>query len=276
MKIFVVFILTTLCITSYAQTQVAIPTPGCDSFEVYKNTVDYLKKQKELPFTEPQILKAALEINKGCNGADLRFQRVFELLSNSGVAIRQSYELAVDFAKMTNQKTDNFIVLFKGLFLENKFDLDFDTAYKTSLELSAALPKDWEKVRNDFKMFMSFCSGSKSEELPIRQCAEWTLSLLKFEDHFPAGIYLSFDNLYNFLITRKGPQLPVKDRLHLVRELLAYGPKAPENFKRSLEWLGSKKGPGLSPTKAHTLALEIAKNSRHSEILTTTEKSLQQ
>lgn len=237
------------------------PILTCDSFEVYKSTVDYIKKQKELPFTEPHILKAALEINKGCNGADKRFQKIFELLVKSGVSIKKCYELAVEFAHMNDQKTDNFSVLFKGLFLENKFDLDFMTAYKVSLELSAALPKDWEKIQKDFRAFLDYCSSSKSEELPIRLCAEWTLSIMKNEHLYHEGIFPSFFKLNEYLLRRSGRQVPVKDRLNLISKIMSYGPKAPENFQKALEWLGSPRGAGLPPAKAHRMALEIAKNS---------------
>lgn len=257
--------------TSYSQ---ELNGSGCNSHEVFKSTYDYLKENKELPFNESQLLKASLEINKGCNGADKRFKRIFELLVKSGVSIRKCYELAVDFAQMTDQKADNFATLFKGLFLENKFDLDFETAYKASLQLSAALPKDWEKVRTDFRSFLNFCSDTKAEEVPLRICAEWTLSLLKHEDKFPLGIFASFKSLNSYLLSRRSVQLPVKDRLNLILEILAFGPKAPTNFQNSLDWLGSKKGPGLPPQRAHIVALEIAKNSLRAEVETETEKSL--
>lgn len=244
-----------------AATQVAETVPTCESFQVFKSTVDYLKTQKELPFTEPQILKAALDINKGCDGADKRFKKIFELLSRSGVSIKKCYELAVEFSHMNDQKTDNFTILFKGLFLDNKFDLDFMTAYKVSLQLSAALPKDWEKVQKDFSSFLDYCATSKSEELPIKICAEWTLSLLKHQSLYKDGLYPSFTLLNDYLLKRAGPQVPVKDRLNLITEVISYGPKAPSNFQKALEWLGSSKGAGLQPAKAHRLALEIAKNS---------------
>lgn len=249
------------------------PLAHCSSFEVYRETVYYLKKQPELPFTEPQILKAALEINKGCDGADRRFKKIFELLVKSGVSIKKCYELAVDFAKMNDQKTDNFAVLFRGLFLENKFDLDFMTAYKVSLELSAGLPKDWEKIQKDFRSFLDYCSSSKSEELPLRICAEWTLSLLKNEDLYSEGVYPSFIKLNDYLLQKKGPQVPVGDRLNLIREIIASGPKAPDNFKNALDWLSSPQGAGLPPQKAHLLALEIARNSmKKTEPLMSAEK----
>ncbi|MNT49525.1 hypothetical protein D3C72_1863860 [compost metagenome] len=142
------------------------------------------------------------------------------------------------------------------------------------MQLSAALPQDWEKVRTDFRAFLNFCSDTKAEEVPLRTCAEWTLSLLKHEDQFPLGIFASFKSLNSYLLGRRSVQLPVKDRLILIREILAYGPKAPTNFQNSLDWLGSKRGPGLPPQKAHTLALEIAKNTLRADIETETEKSL--
>lgn len=237
------------------------PIETCESFKVFKDSVDYLKNQKDLPFSEPIILKAALEISKGCNGADKRFKRIFELLLKSGVHIKKSYELAIDFAHMSEEKADNFAIFFKGLFLENKFDLDFMTAYKISLDLSSGLTRDWGKVQKDFRQFLNFCTSSKSDEIPMPLCAQWTMSMLKHEPLYKDGVYTPFSLLNEYLLQRSGPQVPVKDRLYLVAEIISYGPRAPVNFKRALEWLGSKKGAGLPSEKAHRLALEVAKNS---------------
>lgn len=245
----------------------------CNSFEVFQRSVNYLKQQKELPFSMPQIFKAAMEIDKGCNGADRRFQRVFEMLAKSGVDTQKSYEIALDFAKMTDEKTDNFMVLFKGLFLENKFDLDFKTAFKISLQLSAGLPAQWQKIRTDFESFLKFCTDVKKIELPIGICAEWTLSIMKQEEKFPQGIYPSFEKIHTFLTSRKGPQLNVKNRLELISEILAYGPKSPDNFQKALEWMNTLNGDGVEPEKAHKFALQIAKNSLPIERETDTEKA---
>ncbi len=245
---------------SFSEIQNEIPK-DCDSFKVYKDTVDYLKTQEALAFTEPQILAAALEINSGCDGADKRFKKIFELLLKSGVNIKKSFDLALDFSKLNDQKTENFVVLFRGLFLENTFDFDFYTAYRISLELSAGYPKEWEKIKKDFKLFLEYCQKASAEDLPIRICAEWTLNILKHEPLFKDGIYQTFNNLNNFLLKKEGPQLPVRDRLKLISKIISYGPKASDNFQQALNWFSSKKGAGLKPSKAHQLALEIAKNS---------------
>ena len=243
----------------FINTNISIET--CESFKVFKDAVDYLKTQKDLPFSEPNILKAALSISKGCNGADKRFKRIFELLSKSGVGIKTSFELAMNFAHMSEEKADNFAVFFKGLFLEKKFDLDFMTAYKISLDLSSGLSQDWQKIQRDFRQFLNFCASSKSADIPLHLCAQWTMSMLKHEPLFKEGIYIPFSLLNDYLAKKAGPQIPIKDRLNLLSEIISYGPRAPVNFKRALDWLGSSKGAGLPPEKAHRLALEIAKNS---------------
>ena len=245
----------------------------CNSFDVFQKTVSYLKDQKELPFSTQQIYNAALEINKGCNGADRRFRRVFEMLNKSGVETKKCYDLALDFSKMSDQKTDNFMVLFKGLFLESKFNLDFMTAFKVSLQLSAGLPGRWEKIRLDFEQFQKFCTDASKLDLPIAVCAQWTLNLIKQEEKFPLGIYESFEKINTFLTTNKGPQLNVRDRLVLITEVLNYGPTAPENFKKALLWMNTLNGDGIDPAKAHRFALQIAKNSLLMEKETATEKA---
>lgn len=238
----------------------------CQSHENFKAAFDYLKGRKDLPLNDNKILKAALSISEGCDGSAERFKKIFELLEKSGVDLKKSFELARDFAAMSDPQTDNFIILFKGLFLENKFDLDFQTAYRTALELSVFLPKDWLKVQKDFQSFLTFCDQQKNLPLPTQICARWTLQLLKFSDKFPSGIYSEFESFNSALVKLKGPQLPIQDRLNLTLKIFEYGEKAPPAFINSLKWSASKEAPPLSPEQAWRLALLVSQNAARTEL----------
>lgn len=260
--VFFCLLTTTAAASSYTPTAVEENTfKVCKAHQNFKESFDYLKSRKDLPLNDTKILKAALSISKGCDGSATRFKKIFELLEKSGVDLKKSYELAMQFSSLSDAQTDNFVTLFKGLFLENRFDLDFNTSFKASLDLSAHMEKDWDKVRKDFNSFLKFCEESKKSELSIRTCAQWTLGLLKESNKFPDGVFASFEPLNSFLVNRKGLQLPIAERLQLTEEILKLGPSAPDSFKDSLLWLQSKDAPSLPPHQIWKLAFEISKNS---------------
>lgn len=234
----------------------------CFAHENFREAHNYLKTKKDLPLSEVKLIKAALLISKGCNGSASRFKKIYELLDKSGFDQKRSFELARDFAHLSDAQTDNFAVIFKGLFLENAFDMDFETSYMAAMAMSAYLPKDWNKVKADFSSFLKFCGKNKVEILPIKDCANWTLGLLKTSDKFPEGVYSSFEKINNYLLNRKGVQLPIKGRMILVGEILKNGPTAPDAFIKTLNWVNSKDGPQLPPQQAWKLAYEVAKNSQ--------------
>lgn len=273
-KINWLFIALTSTIMAFSSTGLASSTPSsktpdgasstprtCDASRNFQEAFEYLKSRGDLPFSDTQLIRASLQIAEGCDGASQRFKQIYELLDKSGFDQRKSFELAKKFAKLNDAQTKNFADFFKGFFLENKFDLDFESSYNVALELSAQLEKNWDAVRNDFNSFLNFCTNHKENEdiLPIRECANWTLTTLKLNEIYPQGVYSSFQRINNYLKDRKGLQLPIKDRLNLVSEVLRYGPKAADSFINTIEWSLKKGAPNVPPQQSWRLALEVSK-----------------
>ena len=236
-------------------------TRTCDASKNFQEAFHYLKSRGDLPFSDTQLIRASLQIAEGCDGAPQRFKQIYELLDKSGFDQRKSFELARKFAKLTDAQTKNFADFFKGFFLENKFDLDFESSYTVALELSAQLEKNWDAVRNDFNSFLKFCTDNKEEQdiLPIRDCANWTLTTLKLNEIYPNGVYGSFQKINDYIKNRKGLQLPTKDRLQLISEVLRHGPKAADSFINTIDWSLKKGAPNVSPQQSWRLALEVSK-----------------
>lgn len=230
----------------------------CHSAEEFEKSVEYLRSEKILGLNDKQIVTWSLVIAKGCSGATARFKNVFDLLMKTGVDFRKTVELASSFSKKTDEQTHSFAGLFKTFFLENYFDLDFMTAYELSLKLSEN-PAKSEFARRDFEKLYKFCTGQDKLMLPFKSCAKYSLNLLKHYELYPEGIFPFFESTINFLTTRTGAVLNIKEALEITEDILAHGPLAPETFKRGYNYAVNKKGLDTSAKQGMRIALELAK-----------------
>lgn len=231
---------------------------ACKSAEEFESSVEYLRSEKDLGLNDKQVVTWSLVIARGCSGATGRFKKVFDLFTKSGVDMRKTVELASSFSKKTDEQTNAFAGLFKTFFLENYFDLDFMTAYELSVKLSEN-PAKSEFARKDFERLYKFCTGPDQLMLPFKACAKYSLNLLKHYDLYPEGIYPFFESAIHFLTMKSGPVLNVKEALEVTEEILAYGPLAPDTFKRSYSYSIDKKGLDTSSKQGMKIALELAK-----------------
>lgn len=231
---------------------------ACKSAEEFEHSVNYLRTEKDLGLNDKQIVTWSLVIAKGCSGATTRFKKVFELFTKSGVDMRKTVELAAAFSKKTEAQTNAFAGLFKTFFLENYFNLDFMTAYDLSVKLSEN-PAKSEFARKDFEKLYKFCTGQDQLMLPFKACANYSLNLLKHYDLYPEGIFPFFESSINFLTMKTGAVLSIKEALEITEEILAYGPLAPETFKRGYNYSVDKKGLDTSAKQGMRIALELAK-----------------
>lgn len=233
---------------------------ACKSADEFEQSVEYFRSEKTLELNDSQVVKWSLTIARGCTGALQRFKQIYELLNKSGVDLRKCVEMAASFSKKSDEQTKSFAGLFKTFFLENYFDLDFMTAFEVSEKLSQN-PAKSEYARKDFERLYKFCTDQNKLGLPFKNCAQYSLGLLKHYDLFPEGIYPSFEVTYLFLTTQAGAVLSVKEALETTSEVLAAGPLAPENFKRAFNYSVSKKGLDTSMKQSMRIALEVAKAS---------------
>lgn len=231
---------------------------ACKSAEEFENSVKYLRSEKSLGLNDRQVVTWSLVIAKGCSGSAGRFKKVFDLFTKSGVDLRKTVELAASFSKKTEEQTNAFAGLFKTFFLENYFDLDFMTAYELSVKLSEN-PAKSEFARKDFERLYKFCTGQDQLMLPFKSCTRYSLNLLKHYDLYPEGIFPFFENSVQFLTMKTGAVLNIKEALEITEEILAYGPLAPDTFKRAYNYSVDKKGLDASAKQGMKIALELAK-----------------
>lgn len=233
---------------------------ACKGSEEFEKSVDYFRGHKLLSLNDRQVVTWSLKVSKGCSGALSRFQRVFELLTESGVDLQKSVEMAVSFSEKSNEQTNSFVALFKTFFLDNYFDLDFMTAFNISLKISEN-PSRASVGQKDFERLYKFCTDHDKLGLPLRDCGKYSLGLIKHFELYPEGLFPSFENIYTFITSKSGAALNIKEALEMTDEILAYGPLAYDNFKKAYAFSLSKKGLQASIKQSMRIALEVSKSS---------------
>lgn len=244
----------------------------CESFDDFKKAYDFLKNEKALSLTESKNIALAIKISKGCTGSAQRFISVYETMKISGVALNKSISTAFEFAFKEDSRTQNFVNIFKRIFLENYFDFDFNTAFKVSYELSQNIETNVDEVRTDFVSLVQFCLDKNEVDLPLKTCAEMSLALCQNTKLFPkTGLFPSFKDLYQFLREHKRLGLSIREALKVIPIVLANGPRAPQNFKNAFDFSLSK-DVNMNAKNSLQIAMLVAKNSLQKEVISDPKK----
>jgi hypothetical protein len=231
----------------------------CDTADEFKNTYQFLIKQEDLGFTEPQAIKAALKVAKHCSGAYERFSQVFRVLQKSGVDMKKTFEVALEYSSFETERARNFYVLFQKLFLENYLDVDFSTAYRISHELSKDYKGDPAKLRDDFVKIVKYCTDEKEFSLSKGLCLDLALRLTKYTELYPNGVYDEFRKFLTYVQTDKHLGFNLKEAINLCVRVLSKGPKASRNFKQIINFaLDKGEKLNLPELQAFQLALIIS------------------
>lgn len=237
----------------------------CDSAAEFQKALEFLIKKSDLDLSESQNMAKALVIAKGCNGAADRFSSLFTLMKKSGIDLGKSFDLAIEFAHLDDSRAKNFREVFQKAFLENHLNLDFLNAFRLSIELSKDYTGDPELLRKDFLSFVKFCTGEKEMALNFQICTELVVKMTKHTAMYKEGVFPTFEKLYKYIRQHKNLGLPMNEALNLMEQILSYGPKASDNFQKSIEY-SLEKGPvRISETMALTLALALVKSSLKEE-----------
>lgn len=235
-------------------------TQACSSAEDFQKIYEFLKAEKDLDLTDARSLKISFEVLNGCTGASERFIKVYSLLKKSGVSLKESFKAGLDFAKLTDQRTENFITIFKDSFLNEFLDFSFDASYRLAYQLSKDLPQGVNRVRTDFHNFVSFCLDSKKMGLSLPVCAKYTLQFVDLTQAHQEELFPDFTKLYEFFTDGKGLKLTVVEALPFCFRILQYGPNAAENFFETLKY--TQKNMNLSLRQSLELSLIVSQKTR--------------
>lgn len=229
----------------------------CQSAEDFIRAFEFLKKETDLSLNEVQSLKLALQIVEGCTGSAQRFIDVYLLLKKSGVTLKASLESAMTFSKLDDERTKNFVSVFKQSFLGKFLDLDFATAFRLSFVLSQFLGDKVRIVRDDFSDLVLFCTDAKKVGLPLHACADYAMRVIDLTPLYKQPIYPHFFKIYQFLTqggeTKDLQKLSITEALETSYQVLSYGPKSTTNFFKAYEYAMSK-----SMSLPHKQSIELA------------------
>jgi hypothetical protein len=239
---------------------------ACDSFKEFQTAYEAFLKDTDLALNEEKSARLALQISQGCLGSAARFRKAYEMMKKTGVALTKAVEIALDFAVLDDERLKNFNEVFAKMYLENVYDFDFPTAYKVSFALSKDYEGRAKDVRDDFNKLVKFCIANDKVALPLRQCAEFALTLVEHTPKFPGGLFSEFEKFYVFLRTDKRMGLSILEALNLVPKVLAYGPKASVNFQKGVEYSLSSNKITINHKNAINLGLRLAQQTLPPEV----------
>jgi hypothetical protein len=175
-------------------------------------------------------------------------------------------ETAIDFAKKTNSDTEAFMTVFKRAYAEDQLDLDTRSSFTLAQTLykhfQNSLDGDLEQARKDFDVLVDFCINQKTLNLPRPQCADFAVRIAKLAPALANGKHQSiakpFRELYDFLVSPKGPNIIAGQALKTAEEVIAKGPGATENFIQAYRYAVSVKGLNLEVNGAVKFASQMA------------------
>lgn len=233
----------------------------CESSKEFQNSYEDLRKHELLDLPERDNIYIAYEVSKGCDGAHERFKTVLSLLLKSGVDKKKCLEIALHFAKKTDEQTEAFLLVFKGTFLEKYMDLDFKSALATSLNLALNTKGNARHAAQDFREILDYCLATKNTGLPYKTCAPYTLELTKHSHLYESdGMKKSFHALVTFFSEQKETDYTLTRALKLSAKVLRKGPKAVESFYEQFRYSVSDKM-RLPAKAAIELSVKVAENS---------------
>jgi hypothetical protein len=100
----------------------------------------------------------------------------------------------------------------------------------------------------------------KKEEmnLPMKTCADISLTMARLSQHFPDGVYKPFVELYSTLKNDKRFGVSIRVALSILMDVLPSGPTAPQNFLDAFDYALSPSGLGIEGREALQFALSMS------------------
>lgn len=233
----------------------------CKSSREYITALNFLRKKKHFSLEENQVRDLADRVSKGCTGASRRFIIVTNLLVRSNLDSKTALEIALKFAPKTEGEVKTFTYIFKRSYLRNYLDLDLRTSINVALKLSDLFDGDQKNSQVTFNDILRLCHSKSGLDMPNKKCAELAARVAKLGEKFKDPVGRNFINLFNFLIKRKGPNLPSFEAVKIAEELIAFGPMAYKNFLQGYKLATSKKGLNLTRNQSVEFGKKMAKRS---------------
>lgn len=231
----------------------------CHSTKEFKEAMNFFRvKKSEINPSEGRARLLAAEIAKGCDGAAMRFAKTYTLLKKSGVDLGKCIDTSIRFSKEDDETVENFFELFQKTYLSEFFDFDYYSALQISYEISSQYKGNRKQSREDFVNVLNYCMKKEEMNLPMKTCAEISLTMARLSQHFPDGVFKPFVDLYTTLKNDKRFGVSIRVALSILMDVLPSGPTAPQNFLDAFDYALSPAGLGIDGREALQFALSMS------------------
>lgn len=237
-----------------------IQSKDCESTKEYITAIEFLRDKSEMAAPEAEAQKMAFEVSRGCTGAANRFIRIAKLLVRSHFTPKNAIESANKFVLKTDLEADAFVEVFLQAFAKENLDMDVMSSAEIAHSLSNEFLGDAKIASSDFKSISLYCIENK-DILKYNKfdCGMLAQKISKKGQNSGQSLSKSFENLYEFLISQRGPRLNIESAIKITEEVLAVSGKAAENYIQGYKYAISRDGLKLTSPNALEFAMKMAK-----------------
>ncbi|NCN40600.1 hypothetical protein GW916_05055 [bacterium] len=244
----------------------------CSSSKEFLTSSEFLKKERIFPVHSDEIQNLSLKIIEGCDGSAQRFIQVFTTLDKAGFVRKKAIETALMFTKKTDVQAKTFCLVFQKSYLKKYLDLSAADAFKLASDMIQIEDGATSPAASDFEETVAFCVGDRRLTLPKKYCASQAIQLAKISGEYGESLFDDLKDLVLWFIERNEKDFPAPKAFSQAFEIVKFGPRAKDNFLKTLKYLNGESGPKMKPDEAFQLALKVSQLS--TEKKSTPEKKL--
>ena len=235
---------------------------ACSTSKEYITTINFLRDHKEFGLEEKSLQSIADNVSKGCTDSALRFIKATDMLVKASLPTTTALEEGQRLAVKSNAEAENFVSVFKRIYLEKFFDLPASDALALAKKITVELERDHVRVMSDFNELSDFCLNRKGLDLSLKTCSDMIGKIIpKGEDKAPS-IARAFVDLIEFMtVDSKGPQIPLKQAIDESIKVLDHGSRAADNYILAFKFAISEKGLSMKNTDAMAFSATMASRS---------------
>lgn len=248
---------TTLTIAAHAEEIKVID--NCTSTKEYITTQSYLKDKKEYSLDDKKIAEVATIVSGGCTGAASRFIQTMNFLIDAEVPANQALAYSKTIALEEDVIFNNFVSIFKKIYVEKYFDLTTAKSLKMASELTAKMDREPKVVLEDFNTLSDFCMNEKELDLGYDRCADFVLKTLVNSKNIKTSIGKNSLEFFDFLVRdQQGPKISTLKALEEIEKISSYGNIGYLNYKEAFVFASSEKGMNLKNDEAMKFSYDMA------------------
>ncbi len=231
---------------------------ACLTTREFITTLEFFRKDNDFKMKDAEAQDWSFRVSEGCTGSAKRFIRIAKTLSAAGANRKTAVDVALPFAKATDGQTEAFISAFKLSIAEDVLDMDFLNSTNTANSISRNHPGDLKFALKDFEKIVKNCADSSRFAIPRKDCGFLAAKIAQAGSKWEKGAAEPFLEIYEFMISEKGPALINAEAVDWSEKIISQGPSAKENFKQAYQYASSSDGLGFNRNDAIRFALKMA------------------